>query len=116
MTVASYRSILFIVALFATALLVSIPADARPIDDYRAQGVIAERFDGYVEIRAGDAPAAARQLVDEVNGKRRALYEQRATEQGVSASEVGKVYAPQIMEDAPGGTFFRQPNGSYIQK
>jgi len=116
MTVAAFRSIFLAIALVASALLASTPADARPIDDYRAQGVIAERFDGYVELRAGDAPAAARQLVDEVNGKRRALYEQRAKEQGVSAGEVGKVYAPQIMEDAPGGTFFKQPNGSYIKK
>ena len=116
MTIPAYRSILLIVALFASALLASTPADARPIDDYRAQGIIAERFDGYVELRAGDAPADARQLVDEVNGKRRALYEQRAKEQGVSAAEVGKVYAPQILEDAPGGTYFMQPDGSYIQK
>ena len=116
MIVPAYRSILLAIALFASSLLASSPADARPIDDYRAQGVIAERFDGYVELRAGNAPADARQLVDEVNGKRRALYEQRAKEQGVSAAEVGKVYAPQIMKDAPGGTFFKQPNGSYSQK
>ena len=116
MTVPSFRSILFAVALFASAVLAWNPAVAAPIDDYRAAGVIAERFDGYVELRAGNAPADARQLVDEVNGKRRALYEQRAKEQGVSAAEVGKVYAPQIMKDAPGGTFFKQPNGSYSQK
>ena len=114
MTVAAYRSILVAITLLASALLASAPVDARPIDDFRSQGVIAERFDGYVELRGDDA--AARQLVDEVNRKRRAIYEQRAREQGVSAEEVGKVYAPQVMGDAPSGTFFRQPDGSYIQK
>ncbi len=116
MTVPAYRSILFAVALFASAVLAWSPTVAASIDDYRAEGVIAERFDGYVEIRGGNAPSGARQLVDQVNGKRRALYEKRAKEQGVSATEVGKVYAPQIFGGAPSGTYLKRSDGSYTKK
>ncbi len=93
----------------------SAQADAR-LDAYRANGVIAERFDGYVEIRDSNAPGEARGLVADVNAKRRALYNQRASESNVPVEEVGKVFANKIVETAPLGTYFRQPSGDYARK
>lgn len=100
------------------ALLLALPlaVAAQPLDDYRAQGIIAERFDGYVELRVDDAPAEARRLVQEVNAQRRELYQERARSQGVPAEEVGKVYAETIMERAPAGTYFRMPGGHYVRR
>lgn len=100
------------------ALLLALPlaAAAQSLDAYRAQGVIAERFDGYVELRADEAPAEARRLVQEVNAQRRELYQERARSQGVPAEEVGKVYAETIMERAPAGTYFRMPGGHYVRR
>ncbi len=89
-------------------------ADAR-LDAYRANGVIAERFDGYVEIRDSNAPSEARALVSDVNAKRRALYTQRANESNVPVAEVGKVFANKIAGTAPPGTYFLQPGGGYVQ-
>ncbi|MFQ5566965.1 MAG: YdbL family protein, partial [Paracoccaceae bacterium] len=85
------------------------------LDAYRADGVIAERYDGYVEIRDQNAPSDARALVADVNAKRRALYTQRADESNVPVSEVGKVFANKIAGTAPPGTYFLQPGGGYIQ-
>ncbi len=90
-------------------------ADAR-LDAYRADGVIAERFDGYVEIRDSNAPGEARALVADVNAKRRALYTQRADESNVPVAEVGKVFANKIVETAPSGTYFRRPGGDYVRR
>ena len=103
-------------ALVAIVALAAPPAVAASLDQYRAQGVIAERYDGLVEVRTSDAPAEARRLVEQVNQKRRQIYQSRASEQGVSAEQVGRVYATQIMEKAPAGTYFKQPNGSYVRK
>lgn len=103
-------------ALLALAALTAPPAAAASLDQYRAQGVIAERYDGLVEVRTSNAPAEARQLVDQVNQKRRQIYQSRASEQGVSAEQVGRVYATQIMEKAPPGTYFKKPDGSYVRK
>ena len=99
-------------ALFAAPDL----ARADPLDAYRANGVIAERFDGYVEIRDPDAPSAARALVVDVNARRRALYTQRASESNVPVEEVGKVFANKIVETAPPGTYFRRPGGDYVRR
>jgi len=89
---------------------------ANALDTYRANGTIAERFDGYLELRDKNAPADARRLVAEVNAKRRALYKKRAAEQNVPVSAVGKIYAKQIFQAAPAGTYFLQPGGGYIRK
>lgn len=106
---------LILALLLAVALLPGAAA-AASLDEYRVQGVIAERFDGYVQVRAADAPAEARQMVDQVNAERRQIYQRRAQAQNVPASEVGKVYAAQIVENAPKGTYFLQPDGSYTRK
>lgn len=86
------------------------------LDTYRAQGIIVERFDGFVELRDGSAPSAARALVTEVNAKRRAIYQKRSAEQNVSVDAVGKIFASKIVETAPAGTLFLQPGGGYVKK
>jgi len=103
-------------AVLAALLLFSVapPAGAATLDDYRAQGIIAERFDGLVEVREA-SPDAAR-LVEEINAKRLDIYRQRAASQGVPVEEVGKIYAQEIAGKAPAGTYFRRPDGSYVRK
>ena len=78
--------------------------------------MIAERFDGYVEIRDSNAPSEARAVVEDVNAKRRALYNQRASESDVPVAEVGKVFANKIVDTAPPGTYFRRASGGYVRK
>jgi hypothetical protein len=112
----SRRSFLALAAALWPALALPGPAAAASLDQYRARGVIAERFDGYVEIRVSDPPAEAKRIVGQVNDKRRKVYEKRAQQQGVSVGAVGKVYAEQILKNAPAGTYFKQPNGSYVRK
>ncbi len=98
------------------ALAVSAPAAmAQSLDDLRASGAIGERYDGYVVVRDSGA-AGAQSVANEVNAKRRSLYEQRAASQGVTPADVGRVYAGQIMQQAPGGTWFLDENGKWRQK
>lgn len=96
-------------------IVLATAAGAADLDSYRAQGYLAERADGFVEERSG-APADAAALVAEVNAKRRGVYEERARQQGVSVDEVGKIYATQIFEKAPAGTYFRKADGSIVRK
>jgi len=91
-------------------------AEAASLDELRKQGVIAERWDGYVEVRVNNPPAAAKRIVERINEERRQVYEKRADEQGVKPSAVAKVYASKILEKAPVGTYFKKQNGSYVQK
>lgn len=97
-------------------LTVAVPAAmAQSLDELRASGAIGERYDGYVEVRDPGA-AGANSVAQEVNTKRQALYEERAASQGVSAADVGQLYAGQIMQKAPGGTWFLDENGNWRQK
>ncbi|MDX1710940.1 MAG: YdbL family protein [Rhodovibrionaceae bacterium] len=116
-----FRRSFLVAALGLTAFAASLltapggPAQAASLDELRAAGVIAERFDGLLEIRQG-GNAEARQIVQQVNAERTKIYQKRANEQGVSVDQVGRVYAKQILQKAPAGTYFKQENGSYVQK
>ncbi len=105
--------VLGLVLLPATApLFVSL---ASPLDDFRAQGVIGERFDGFAEARPG-APRAARDLVADINGRRKRVYAKRAQEQGVAADQVGRVYAKEIMDKLPAGSWIKLESGEWRRK
>ena len=94
----------------------STPAAAASLDELRKDGVIAERWDGYVEVRVSNPPADAERIVERVNAERRQVYRKRAQEQGVSPDSVAKVYAPKILQKAPVGTYFKKADGSYVRK
>jgi uncharacterized protein YdbL (DUF1318 family) len=104
------------VALLLSAAGPILPAraDDAQLNNLRAQGAIAERFDGYVMVKNNVSGAQA--VVDRVNAERRAIYEARAKEQGVTAADVGQVYAGQIIQKAPKGTWFLAADGSWTQK
>lgn len=105
-------------ALLAAWILFSVAPPvgaASTLDEYRAQGVIAERYDGLVEVRNPGSPDAER-LVNEVNAKRLEIYRQRAASQHVPVEEVEKIYAAEIAGKAPTGTYFKKPDGSYARK
>ncbi len=109
-----------IAALFLAlaALLFTLPAaaQARPLDAPRAAGQVGERFDGYAMVRSDSAPASVKALVTQTNAERRALYEKRAKESGATAADIGKIYAQQILNSAPKGTWFLTQGGKWIQR
>lgn len=103
--------------LVATLIAGALPgiAAAQPLDAARASGMIGERFDGYAVARPS-ANADAKKLVGKVNAQRAAIYAKRARQQGISAEAVGKVYAKEILERAPKGTWFMQADGKWVRK
>ncbi len=109
------RRATLITALLLIAVFGAVPAMAADLDALRASGVIAERYDGFVEIRESGS-AEARRVVEEVNAKRREIYKERAEAQDVPVDQVGRVYAKQILERVSEGVWFRTPDGEYVQK
>ena len=97
--------------------LVALPGAAlaqEDLDQLRADGVLAESYTGFVVIRENQNGAQA--IADRVNAERRTIYQQRAAEQGVSPEEIGRVYAGQIINKAPAGTWFQNEDGSWVQR
>ena len=87
---------------------------AADLDELRQKGVVGERFDGLAVVRGDDS--SAKPIIEEVNGKRRSIYAERAKAQNAPAGEVGKVYAKEIAEKAPTGTWFLGEDGKWVQK
>ena len=104
-------------ALFLMAApTLSAVAQSRPLDAPRAQGLVGERYDGMPVLRKSNAPAAIKNLVNQTNAKRLALYKKRAKETGASVRDVGRIYANQIAKDAPKGTYFLTEAGKWIRR
>jgi len=91
-------------------------ARADQLDSLRAAGVLAEANNGYVVVRDKGAPASAKALADKVNSQRRAIYQKRASEEGVPVDQVGQLYLPLILKKAPPGTWYQDSSGQWRQK
>jgi uncharacterized protein YdbL (DUF1318 family) len=107
-----------LLVILAVALLLPAAALAqgRPLDAPRAAGQVGERFDGFAVVRDASAPADVRALVDQANAERRTLYQQRASGNGTTQDAVGKIYAQEILKNAPAGTWFQQESGQWVKK
>ena len=103
-----------IASILTFVLLLATIAGAADLDELRKSGAVGERFDGLTVVRDGDA--AVKKLVAEVNAKRSKIYAERAKAQGAPAAEVGKVYAKEIAEKAPPGSWFLGEDGKWLQK
>jgi len=106
---------LLLVAGIASGVPCPVLAQGRPLDAPRAAGIVGERYDGYAEVR-GAAPADVVSLVNRVNAERRALYAQRAKSEGVPIEAIGKIYAKEIVQSAPSGTWFLGQDGKWTRK
>ncbi|MDP6706022.1 MAG: YdbL family protein [Alphaproteobacteria bacterium] len=109
----SRRRLLWLAALTPVFAVAAPAAKAQSLNQLRASGAIGERFDGYCVARSGGAATA---VANSVNAERRKIYAKRAAEQGVPVDQVGRVYAKQIFDGAPSGTFFQQEGGKWVQK
>lgn len=107
-----HRGLWALAALLSLFLFAEQPAQAQSLDALRISGAVGENLDGYLIAR----DPSAQSFVNAVNAKRRQIYEQRAAAQGVPASEVGKVYAKELLQKAPPGTWYQSSGGGWVQK
>ncbi len=114
-----FNSIKFLLAVGLGAVLLvgsAISAEDRPLDAPRAQGLIGERYDGYALVHDAKANAEIRALVETTNEERRKVYAAQAAATGAAQTEVAKVYAAEILQKAPAGTWVQGADGSWTQK
>ncbi|MEP3245633.1 MAG: YdbL family protein [Sneathiella sp.] len=99
-------------AFLSLSVLSPLPVAADTLNDLRLSGALGEAFDGFARARKNSVA----DFVADVNKKRRAIYAKRAKSQGVPVGQVGRVYASQIREKAPAGTWFLSESGDWSQK
>lgn len=100
--------------LAAAMLAVVLPAAAIDLDGAKAQGLVGERPDGYVEA-VGDASAEVRTFVQDVNAKRRVAYEKVAGQNGAPVDDVAKIAGKKLIDNARPGTFVKV-DGRWVKK
>ena len=44
------------------------------------------------------------------------VYADQAAQQKLTVDQIGRIYAPQILQAAPAGTWFHQESGAWVQK
>lgn len=82
----------------------------------RASGQAGEQADGYMGV-VGNAPAAIRAQVEQVNIQRRAAYTQLAAQRNATIEEVAAATACQLFAGRVGpGQYYRLPDGVWRQR
>lgn len=81
-----------------------------------ASGIVGERADGYLGLVKGSANADVQRKVNEVNVKRRALYERLSRETGTTVEQVGIITGEKQIAKAAPGSYYMNRSGSWVKK
>lgn len=107
-------------------LLITPPAQADSVKDrmaarapeilkLKAQGLVGENNQGYLEVR-GSGGGGAAGLVEAENQDRQLVYKAIAAKTGASAAQVGQRAAAKRAEVAGGGEWLQKSSGEWYRK
>jgi uncharacterized protein YdbL (DUF1318 family) len=94
-------------------MLTTSIAGASPLTQPKADGLIGEQANGYIGLVRQDVPAEIKKLVDEVNAKRKAGYQEIAAKQGVSLESVELIGGNTAIEKTLPGNYVRDASGAW---
>ena len=91
-------------------------AQAGPLEDAKAAGLVGERIDGYLGVVGSSAPADVAQLVKQVNAEREAKYADIAQKQGAPVAAVAQIAGTKLIERAGPGEYVMGADGRWQRK
>ena len=97
-------------------LVLGFSAAAATLDSAKADGWIGEQPNGYLGLVRNDAPADVKALVNDVNAKRKARYQEIASQQGAPLAEVEKVGGQTAIEKTRSGHYVQDASGRWRKK
>ena len=98
------------------ALTLSFPVFALSLDEAKSSGLVGERTTGYLGIVTSSPDAELKNLVNRINEKRRALYQQRASKAGVTLDIMEMRIGQRLQEKAAPGEYIQDANGQWERK
>ncbi len=112
------RSFLALIFLAGLAAITSSPASAGDpqIEAAQKQGVVGERIDGYLGIVSGNVDPALLRKVNEINNKRRALFDRTAHNTGTTTAQVARISGEKQVDRAGAGEFVMRGDGRWVKK
>ena len=84
------------------------------INELKAQGIIGENNQGFLEFRGGQKPNA--DVIQAENADRAAVYKAIAQRQKTTPDFVGQARATQIADKEPAGFWVQDPGGGWKKK
>jgi len=102
-------------ALLISMLTASV-ALAGPLTKPKADGLIGEQANGYIGLVTQNAPADIKKLINEVNAKRKAGYQEIAAKQGTSLESVELVGGNTAIGKTLPGNYIRDASGVWRKK
>jgi len=81
----------------------------------KSEGFIGEQANGYIGFVKA-APDDIKQLVKEVNAKRKARYKKIAKSQSLPLNEVEKIGGKKAMDKTLSGNYIKPSGGSWVKK
>ncbi|NKB58564.1 MAG: DUF1318 domain-containing protein [Alphaproteobacteria bacterium] len=97
------------------ALLLSSPVQADALDDALQKGLVGETPRGYVA-PVKSPSAAVTKLVNDINARRRAAYQNIAKKNGLTLQKVEAVAGARVIQRAPAGTYYKNSSGAWQRK
>jgi hypothetical protein len=92
------------------------PAWAQSSRDLKNTGMVGETVNGYLGVVDAGAGADLKAQVEELNGQRRASYQDTAGKTGQSLGDVELVAGARLREMAESGDWIQDAAGRWIQK
>lgn len=94
----------------------AMPAWALSLDEAKEQGLVGEQPNGYLGSVQSSPERAVRELVEQVNLRRRDEYSRIAERNGVPREEVEKLAGKRAIERTRAGHYVRLPDGRWVQQ
>jgi len=94
----------------------SAPSWAISLQDAKAQGLLGEQPNGYLGLVKANAPAAVKDLMNQINTKRKQEYQSIAQRNHTQLNVVEALAGKKAIERTPPGQYIRLPSGHWTTK
>ena len=114
----TYR--LFVSMMIPTLLLGVLwlprPAWGLTLEEAKTQGMVGEQPNGYLGVVRAGVAAEVQALVNDVNQKRRQMYEDIARRNSTKLEAVEMLAGKTAIDNTRPGNFIRSPSGQWVKK
>jgi uncharacterized protein YdbL (DUF1318 family) len=103
-------------AVLLGVLWLPLPGWSLTLEEAKTQGMVGEQPNGYLGIVQPGASAEVQALVNDVNQKRRQMYEEIARRNATKLDAVETLAGKTAIDNTKPGNFIRSPSGQWVRK
>jgi uncharacterized protein YdbL (DUF1318 family) len=97
-------------------LWLPLPSWGLTLEEAKTQGIVGEQPNGYLGVVQPGASAEIQALVNDVNQKRRQMYEDIARRNSTKLEAVEMLAGQTAIDNTRAGNFVRSPSGQWVRK